>query len=139
LTEARNDAGMTLQLASEEPEAGPWHVEPLAVLVQVITECRRVQEVSGRPLILVIDGRSNNGMTTLAGRIGSAVAGSVVIHTDEIWSGSYTGTGTVLLEPIAEVRNTYENHDDPSSTFYISETTTITNLTGKCTTPNVCG
>ncbi len=92
---------MTLQLASEEPEAGPWHVEPLAALAQVIIERGPSQDVSGRPLILVIDGRSNNGKTTLAGRIGAAVAGSVVIHTDEIaWRHSRFGWADLLIDGI---------------------------------------
>jgi hypothetical protein len=92
---------MTLQLAPEEPEAGPWHVEPLAVLVQAITQRGRVQDVCGRPLILVIDGRSNNGKTTLAGRIGEAIAGAIVIHTDEIaWRHSRFGWADLLVDGI---------------------------------------
>jgi len=92
---------MTLQLAPEEPEAGPWRVEPLTKLVQVITQQGPGQHASGRPLIVAIDGRSNSGKTTLAGRIGAAVAGAVVIHTDEIaWMHSRFGWDDLLIDGI---------------------------------------
>jgi hypothetical protein len=98
---AQNDGDMTLQLAPEEPEAGPWRVEPLAVLVQAITQGGQVRDVPGRPLILAIDGRSNNGKTTLAGRIAAAVAGAIVIHTDDIaWRHSRFGWADLLVDGI---------------------------------------
>lgn len=92
---------MALQLAQEEPEAGPWRVESLAVLVRVLTQPGPGQLVSGRPVIVAIDGRSNSGKTTLAGRIGHAVAGAVVIHTDEIaWRHSRFGWDDLLADGI---------------------------------------
>ena len=90
-----------MQLAPEEPEAGPWRVETLTVLVQTITQRGPGPVVSGRPVILAIDGRSNNGKTTLAGRIGDAVGGAVVIHTDEIaWRHSRFGWADLLTDGI---------------------------------------
>jgi hypothetical protein len=57
--------------------------------------------MSRRPVILAIDGRSNSGKTTLAGRIGQAVEGAVVIHTDEIaWRHSRFGWADLLIDGI---------------------------------------
>jgi hypothetical protein len=96
---------MALQLAPEEPEAGPWRAEPLTVLVQGLVEGldQRVLGgiVSGRPVIVAIDGRSNNGKTSLAARIGEAVPGSAVIHTDDIaWVHSRFGWDDLLIDGI---------------------------------------
>jgi hypothetical protein len=92
---------MALQLAPEEPEAGPWRAEPLNVLVEALTQPGPGRIVSGRPVVLAIDGRSNNGKTTLAVRIGQAVAGSVVIHTDSIaWEHSRFGWADLLINGI---------------------------------------
>jgi len=94
---------VALQLALEEPEAGPWRVESLTVLVQSMT--RRVADrvVSGRPVILAVDGRSNNGKTTLAMRIGETVRGAVVLHTDDIaWEHSRLGWEGLLIGGILE-------------------------------------
>ena len=92
---------MALQLAPEEPEAAPWRAEPLPVLVRALT--RRVPggAGSGRPVILAIDGRSNSGKTSLAARIGAAVPGSAVIHTDDIaWAHSRFGWADLLIDGI---------------------------------------
>ena len=57
--------------------------------------------MSGRPLIVAIDGRSNNGKTSLAARIGGAVPGSAVIHTDDIaWAHSRFGWDDLLIDGI---------------------------------------
>jgi hypothetical protein len=99
---------MALQLAPEEPEAGPWRTEPLAVLVQALTQgvpggivSGRPVVVAGRPVIVAIDGRSNSGKTSLAARIGEAVPGSAVIHTDDIaWEHSRFGWAGLLIDGI---------------------------------------
>jgi hypothetical protein len=92
---------MALQLAPEEPEAGPWRAEPLTALVQALTQCGPGEAVSGRPVIVAIDGRSNNGKTSLAVRIAQAVPGSVVIHTDSIaWAHSRFGWADLLIDGI---------------------------------------
>jgi hypothetical protein len=80
----RHDDHMALQLAPEEPEARPWRVEPLTALVQSLTQRGSGGAVSGRPVILAVDGRSDNGKTTLALRIGAAVPRAAVLHTDDI-------------------------------------------------------
>jgi hypothetical protein len=92
---------MALQLASEEPEAGPWRVELLSTVVNAVTRRGPDQGSSGRPAVLAIDGRSNNGKTTLAARISELVPGSVVICTDDIaWEHSRFGWADLLIDGI---------------------------------------
>ena len=88
---------MTLQLAREEPEAGPWRVESLSAVTEALIGRGPSRVVSGRPVILAVDGRSNAGKTTLAARIGEAVPGSRVVHTDDIaWEHSRFGNARTL-------------------------------------------
>jgi hypothetical protein len=92
---------MALQLAPEEPEAGPWRAEPLSVLVQALMQSGPDPVASGRPVIVAVDGRSNNGKTWLAERIAGAVPGAVVIHTDSIaWEHSIFGWDDLLVDGI---------------------------------------
>ena len=89
---------MALQLAQEEPEAGPWRVERLSTVVNAVT--RRGTDQS-RPVVLAVDGRSNTGKTTVAERIRELVPGSVVIHTDDIaWEHSRFGWADLLIDGI---------------------------------------
>jgi hypothetical protein len=91
---------MALQLAEEEPEACLWRVERLSTLVNALTR-PRAERSSGRPAVLAIDGRSNSGKTTLAGRIHEMVPGSVVIHTDDVaWEHSRFGWDDLLRDGI---------------------------------------
>lgn len=86
---------MALQLAPEEPEARPWRPERLAVIVE---SSRAGPDAAGRRAILAIDGRSSSGKTTLAARISDLVAGSVVVHTDDIaWRHSRFGWADLLV------------------------------------------
>jgi hypothetical protein len=92
---------MALQLAQEEPEAGPWHVELLSTVVNAVTRRRPDQGGPGRPAVLAVDGRSNSGKTTVADRIGEIVPGSVVIHTDDIaFAHSRFGWDDLLIDGI---------------------------------------
>ena len=92
---------MALQLAPEEPEAGPWRVERLSTVVNAVTRRRPGQGSAGRPAVLAIDGRSNNGKTTLAARISELVPGSAVICTDDIaWEHSRFGWAGLLMDGI---------------------------------------
>jgi hypothetical protein len=92
---------MTLQLAQEEPEAGPWRVEPLTAVVEALVRSRSGRVGSGRPFILAVDGRSNAGKTTLAARILGVVPGSAVVHTDDIaWEHSRFGWPDLLADGI---------------------------------------
>ena len=92
---------MALRLAQEEPEAGPWRAELLTAVIEALIWRGPGQTVSGRPVVLAIDGRSNAGKTTLAGRIGEAVPGSAVVHTDHIaWEHSRFGWADLLADGI---------------------------------------
>jgi hypothetical protein len=92
---------MALQLATEEPEAGPWRVEPLSAVVDAVTRRPPGRSSVGRPAVLAVDGRSNNGKSTLAARICEMVPGSVVIHTDDIaWEHSRFGWADLLIDGI---------------------------------------
>jgi hypothetical protein len=88
------------RLAPEEPEAGPWQAELLtAALDQLMRGRGRV--ICGRPVVLAVDGRSNNGKTTLAERIRKAVPGAAVVHTDDVaWKHSRFGWADLLIDGI---------------------------------------
>jgi hypothetical protein len=92
---------MALQLAPGEPEAGPWRAEPLSTVIEALTRPGPGRAVRGRPVVLAVDGRSNGGKTTLAARIGAAVPGSAVVHTDDIaWAHSRFGWADLLIDGI---------------------------------------
>jgi hypothetical protein len=92
---------MALQLAPGEPEAAPWRTEPLSTVIEELTRPGAGGAVRGRPVVLAVDGRSNGGKTTLAARIGEAVPGSAVVHTDDIaWAHSRFGWADLLIEGI---------------------------------------
>jgi len=92
---------MTFQLAPEEPEAGPWRAEPLTMIAPAITRRPANPAAAGRPVILAIDGRSSSGKTALAARISNVVAGSAVVHTDDIaWRHSRFRWADLLIQGI---------------------------------------
>jgi hypothetical protein len=75
---------MPLHLPAEEPSAGPWHAERPAVVVAEMMRLGHERGAGRRPVVLAIDGRSSGGKTTLAGRLQEVVAGSAIVHTDDI-------------------------------------------------------
>ena len=92
-----------MQLAPEEPEAGPWRAEPLGTVIERLSQRGRGRDAARRPVVLAVDGRSNNGKTTLAARIGEAVPGSAIVHTDDIaWWHSRFGWADLLIDGILE-------------------------------------
>jgi hypothetical protein len=92
---------MALQLAPEEPEAGPWRVELLSNVADAVIMRRPDRSSSGSPAVLAVDGRSNNGKTTVASRICDMVPGGVVIHTDDIaFEHSRFGWADLLIDGI---------------------------------------
>jgi hypothetical protein len=92
---------VALQLAPEEMEAGPWHVELLTVIVEALTQLGSGRAVGDRSVVLAVDGRSSSGKTTLAARVQDTVAGSAVVHTDDIaWWHSRFGWADQLIEGI---------------------------------------
>jgi hypothetical protein len=92
---------MSVQLASEEPEAGPWRVELLSAVVEPVIRRGPGRVISGRPVVLAVDGRSNSGKTTLAARICDVVPGAAVVHTDSIaWKHSRFGWADLLIDGV---------------------------------------
>lgn len=92
-----------MQLASEEPEAGPWRAELLSTVLETMTRREPGNVTPNRPFVLAVDGRSDSGKTTLAARIFRAVHGSAVVHTDDIaWKHSRFGWGGLPIEGILE-------------------------------------
>jgi hypothetical protein len=90
---------MALQLASDEPEAGPWRAEPLTAVVATVMQPG--QGKGGQPVVLAVDGRSSSGKTTLAGRLRHVVAGSAVVRTDDIaWWHSRFGWADLLVDGV---------------------------------------
>lgn len=90
-----------MQLAPEEPEARPWRVELLSIVIDAVMGRGPDRSSSSRPAVLAVDGRSNNGKTTVAARIGDMVPGSVVIHTDDIaWENSRFSWADLLIDGI---------------------------------------
>ena len=84
---ARDDIQVSLLLAPEEPEAGPWHAELLAVVIETLTQLGSAKASGDHGVVLAVDGRSSSGKTTLAARVQAAVAGSVIV-TPMTWRGS---------------------------------------------------
>jgi ribosomal protein S18 acetylase RimI-like enzyme len=108
-----------LRLAPEEPEAGPWRAELVSEVAGVVMRLGRERGVGERPVglagerpvglagerpvVLAVDGRSSSGKTTLAGRLREAVAGSAVVHTDDIaWCYSRFGWADLLIDGVLE-------------------------------------
>jgi hypothetical protein len=92
---------VALQLAPEEPEAKPWHAELLTVVVEGLARLGTGSHQGDRSRVLAVDGRSSSGKTTLAARIQAAVAGSAVVHTDDIaWRHSRFGWADLLIDGI---------------------------------------
>jgi hypothetical protein len=89
---------MPLCLLAGEPAAGPWHAERLAAVAAGLMRLGHDRGADRRPVVLAIDGRSSGGKTTLAGRLQDAVAGSAVVHTDDIaWWYSRFGWAELLI------------------------------------------
>jgi hypothetical protein len=92
---------VSLFLAGEEPEAGPWRAERLTVIAATVMGPGHSKSADHRPVVLGVDGRSSSGKTTLAARLQDAVAGSAVVHTDDIaWWHSRFGWADLLIEGI---------------------------------------
>jgi hypothetical protein len=90
-----------LCLAPGEPEAGPWRAEQLAAVAVAVMRSGYGNGADRRPVVLAVDGRSSSGKTTLAARLQEVVAGSAVVHTDDIaWWHSRFGWADLLISSI---------------------------------------
>ncbi len=98
---------MSLCLLAEEPPAGPWHAETLTAVAARMMRLGHGRGAGRRPVVLAIDGRSSGGKTTLAGRLQDVVAGSAVVHTDDIawWYSRFGWAGLLVDEVLVPVRS----------------------------------
>ena len=88
-----------MRLHPGETEAGGWRVEHLSTVVDELR--RAAPDVSGRPLIVAIDGRGGAGKSVLARRLRAIVPSSEVVHTDDIaWNQAYFDWGDLMVENI---------------------------------------
>jgi hypothetical protein len=71
------------------------------VVIETLTQLGTGRPTGDRSVVLAVDGRSSSGKTTLAGRMQAAVAGSAVVHTDDIaWWHSRFGWADLLIDGI---------------------------------------
>jgi uridine kinase len=83
--------------------------DPRAVAQQVAGLLAARPATLGAGRLLVVDGPAGSGKTTLAAAVAGAVAGSAVVHTDEMlhgWRGlpGLAGSVEALLRPLAAGR-----------------------------------
>jgi hypothetical protein len=92
---------MAVQLASEEPEGGPWRAVSVTVVVEGLLQLGGGRAAGRQGVVLAVDGRSSSGKTTLAARLQDAIMGSAVVHTDDIaWWHSRFGWADLLIEGV---------------------------------------
>jgi RimJ/RimL family protein N-acetyltransferase len=92
---------VTLRLAAEEPEAGPWRAQVVAEVAGTVMRLGQERGAGHRPVVLAVDGRSSSGKTTLAAQLAQAVPGSAVVHTDDIaWFHSRFGWADLLVNDV---------------------------------------
>jgi energy-coupling factor transporter ATP-binding protein EcfA2 len=88
-------------LDAGEPPAGPWRVVSLAELAAMV-----LGAAVRRPPILAVDGRTASGKTTLARRLAGLVAGSALVHTDDVawWHSAFDWSALLADGVLAPVR-----------------------------------
>ncbi|RDI21622.1 uridine kinase family protein [Lentzea flaviverrucosa] len=88
-----------MRLHPGEPEAPGWRVVQLTDVVRRLRE--EASGVTGRPLLVAVDGRGGAGKSTLAERLRSLVPRSEVVHTDDVaWNHAYFDWGGLLVENV---------------------------------------
>jgi hypothetical protein len=88
-----------MRLHPGEVAATGWRVEPLSGLVRRLRAA--APGVTGRPLVVAVDGRGGAGKSTLVERLRRAVPGSGVVHTDDVaWHHACFDWGALLVEHV---------------------------------------
>lgn len=88
-----------MRLHPDEPEASGWRVAKLTDVVRRLRE--EASGVTGRPLLVAVDGRGGAGKSTLAERLRSLVPRSGVVHTDDVaWNHAYFDWAGLLVENV---------------------------------------
>lgn len=83
----------------------PGEPEATGQVVRLTEVVRRLREeapgLTGRPLVVAVDGRGGAGKSTLAERLRRTVLGSEVVHTDDVaWNHAYFDWGGLLVEHV---------------------------------------
>lgn len=82
-----------------EPEASGWEVLSLDELASAL--CDGADGTDVGPVVVAVDGRSGSGKSTFAERLRASVAGSEVVHTDDVaWWESFFGWDDLLVEGV---------------------------------------
>ncbi|WNV83786.1 hypothetical protein [Umezawaea sp. Da 62-37] len=88
-----------MRLHAGEVEAADWHVEELSNVLRRLREA--APDVTGRPLLVAVDGRGGAGKSTLVQRLCEFVPASGVVHTDDIaWNHACFDWGQLLTEHV---------------------------------------
>jgi hypothetical protein len=76
-------------------------VELLTVVAAALVQLGEDRTAGHRPVVLAVDGRSSSGKTTLAARLQGVVAGTAVVHTNDIaWWHSRFDWADLLIDGI---------------------------------------
>jgi hypothetical protein len=88
-----------MRLHPGEVQATGWRVEKLPDVVRRLREA--APEVTGRPLLVAVDGRGGAGKSTLVDRLRLVVPGSEVVHTDDLaWNHAYFDWADLMVEHV---------------------------------------
>jgi hypothetical protein len=88
-----------MRLHPGEVAATGWRVEQLSGLVRRLRAA--APDVTGRPLVVAVDGRGGAGKSRLVERLRGAVPASGVVHTDDVaWNHACFDWGALLVEHV---------------------------------------